>query len=236
MLRYLRARDWNMKKALKMIHDSLAWREKYGPDKISAEALEQEASTGKLYRRSFDKMGRPVIYMIPMLNTSKDYDSGVRLLVYLIERAIESMPENVEQLVWFIDFKGMTRQNLTPIGVAKETLDILSNQYPERLGACFFVDTPPVFSFFWTAIKPFINPVTKSKVHIVNGSLQEKSVLMAKFFDLGQMEKKYGGEVNWSYQHSVYWKNEMEMDAIRLKRMETETNTPSELPKEISNQ
>jgi hypothetical protein len=126
----LRARDYDVKKALKMLKGSLEWREKYAPDKISAQSLEHEASTGKLYRRGFDKFGRPVIYMLPAHNTSKDYVSGVKLLVYLIERAIESMPEGVEQLIWFIDFKGMTRQNLTPVGVAKETLDILSNQYP----------------------------------------------------------------------------------------------------------
>jgi hypothetical protein len=211
-----------------MLKNSLAWREKYLPDKITAQSLEKEAASGKLFRRGFDHLGRPVIYMIPGLNDSKDYENGVRLLVYTIERAIESMPENVEQMIWFIDFKGMTRSNLIPISVAKDTIDILSNQYPERLGLCFFVDTPSAFTLFWKAIKPFINPVTKSKVHIVNGSVQEKGAFFAKFFDLYQIETKYGGFIQWQYQHSVYWKEEMEMDAIRLKRIENAESTSTD--------
>jgi hypothetical protein len=68
--------------------------------------------------------------MIPGRSFSKDYAAGVQLLIYTMERAIQSIPEGNEQLIWFIDFKDFGKENAIPFGVAKETLDILANQYP----------------------------------------------------------------------------------------------------------
>jgi UDP-N-acetylmuramyl pentapeptide synthase len=79
---------------------------------------------------------------------------------------------------------------------------------------------------FWTTIKPFINPVTRAKVQIINGSDQEKAQVLSKAFDMSQMEKRYGGESVWTYQHQVYWTNEVTMDTTRLKRMAEVVSTP----------
>ncbi|KAL0491685.1 hypothetical protein AKO1_010158 [Acrasis kona] len=144
-LRYLRARDWDVKKSMKMLNNSLKWRDTYKPEAILAKDLEEEASSGKVYQQGTDKLGRPVVYMTPARNTSTQYDKGVKLLIYTMEKAVASMPEGQEQLIWFIDFKGYSSKHSIPINVAKETIDILSNQYPERLGACFFIDTPAIF-------------------------------------------------------------------------------------------
>jgi hypothetical protein len=210
LLRYLRARDYNVKKALKLLSGSLEWRAKMNPDRLDARKLETEAKEGKLFQHGFDKLNRPLVYMIPGRSFSKDHPSGVQLLIYTMERAIQAIPQGGEQLVWFIDFKGFTKENSIPISVAKETLDILANQYPERLGACFFIDTPQIFNMFYRAITPFINSVTRQKVHFVNGTMEEKKKILMQYFDVDQLSKKYGGTTDYDYVHDVYWKEEME--------------------------
>jgi hypothetical protein len=92
-----------------MLRNSLEWREEYKPELISAEDLREEASTGKMYRRGFDKSGRPVVYMSPGKENSTDYVRNVKLLIYTLERTVDSMPDGVEQMTWMIDFNGYSR-------------------------------------------------------------------------------------------------------------------------------
>jgi hypothetical protein len=64
--RYLRARSWDLKKAEKMIRESLTWRATYKPEEICWKDIATEAETGKVYRANFlDKQGHPVLVMHP---------------------------------------------------------------------------------------------------------------------------------------------------------------------------
>ncbi|XP_021911772.1 random slug protein 5-like, partial [Carica papaya] len=66
--RYLRARNWNTKKAAKMLKETLKWRLQSKPEKITWEDVVDEAETGKVYRANFcDKNGRIVLIMRPGL-------------------------------------------------------------------------------------------------------------------------------------------------------------------------
>ena len=197
----------------------MEWRRSFKPEEITAEELEDEASSGKLFHRGFDKNNRPIIYMYPSRENSTNYDKNIKLLVYTLERAVDSMPEGVEQMTWIIDFNGYTTRNAPPFNICRQTLNILNDCYPERLGICMMVDTPFIFNFFWKAISPFINPVTKNKVHFVNGKEAEKGKIFGKFIDLAHIDTNWGGSSNFTYDHQVFWGNEMEMDKQRLKRL-----------------
>ncbi|PQM43051.1 random slug protein 5-like isoform X1 [Prunus yedoensis var. nudiflora] len=64
--RYLRARNWNTKKAGKMLKETIKWRMEYKPEKIRWENIAPEAETGKIYRANyFDKCGRAILIMRP---------------------------------------------------------------------------------------------------------------------------------------------------------------------------
>lgn len=184
LLRYLRAREWNLDKAEKMLMNTLQWRKEYKPDKIAPSEVTHCAETGKVFINGKDKLGRPLVFLIPRHENSKDYVNNVRLVVYVLERAIQQMDEGVEQIVLMMDFKGYSRGNSVPLGVAREVLSILSNHYPERLGAAFMIDTPWLFSLFWKAISPFIHPVTAAKVKF----LSSKDHAITDAIDTKQLE------------------------------------------------
>lgn len=217
LVRYLKARDFELTKAHKLLRGTLQWRNAFKVDQIAAEHLTEQACTGKLFRRGHDTFGRPVVYMTPKHENSKDYDKNLQLLVYTIERCVESMGEDVQQMVWVIDFNGFSLTNSPPISVALATLNILSNHYPERLGTALLVDTPWLFGAFWKAISPFINPVTYNKIVFVKGEA-EKQKVFARYFDLNTIEKRFGGKLDFKWDNSS-WQNEIALDQARFKRL-----------------
>ncbi|EFC49514.1 hypothetical protein NAEGRDRAFT_78034 [Naegleria gruberi] len=235
LLRFLRARDYDLNKAEKLMNSCLEWRRTFKPDEITAKELEDESSSGKLFQRGFDKNNRPIIYMFPARENSTDYEKNIKLLVYTMERAVDAMPEGVEQMTWIIDFNGYTTRNAPPFSVAKQTLSILNECYPERLGACFMVDTPFIFNIFWRAISPFINPVTKNKIHFVNGKESEKAKIFGKHIDLAQIDTTWGGTSTFVFEHSDFWGNVMELDKHRLKRLGITQDAPVVEEKKFEN-
>lgn len=63
-MRYLRARVWDVKKAKKMLIETIKWRHEYKPHSIRARDIESELNhKGKMYRGGFDKLNRPLIIM-----------------------------------------------------------------------------------------------------------------------------------------------------------------------------
>ncbi|KAL9655638.1 hypothetical protein ABK040_002301 [Willaertia magna] len=172
--------------------------------------------------------------MYPSRENSTDYEKNIKLLVYTVERAIDSMPEGVEQMCWVIDFNGYSTRNAPPFSVAKQTLSILNDCYPERLGSALLVDTPFIFNIFWRAISPFINPVTKAKINFVKGNDTEKAKQFSKFMDVAHLEKHFGGESDFVYNHQEFWQNEIELDVIRLKRLGISVTNKAEEKKEFA--
>lgn len=219
LLRYLRARDWNVKKSYKMLMDTLEWRRTYRPDEICAEELRFEASTGKMFRRGFDYLGRPILYLTPARENSTNYENNLKLLVYTMEQAIASMAVGVEQMVWMIDFEGYSAKHAVPLSVAKEVLNILSNHYPERLGLAFVISAPLLFSIFFTTIKPFIHPITRKKIHFVGKTEGEKIETLSKYMDMSQIEKRFGGTNNFIYNIDEFWSAEIVFEKERKAKL-----------------
>ncbi|MFQ6642303.1 hypothetical protein Gotur_018423 [Gossypium turneri] len=132
--RYLRARNWNVKKATKMLKETLKWRAEYKPEEIRWEEVAREAETGKIYRSNYiDKHGRTVLVMRPSCQNSKSTKGQIRYLVYCMENAILNLPADQEQMVWLIDFNGFNLSHIS-LKVTRETAHVLQEHYPERLG------------------------------------------------------------------------------------------------------
>jgi len=229
LLRYLRAREWNLDKSKTLIFGTLEWINVYGYDVLSKtyeNEISHEGETGKTYRNGKDKLGRPVVYMRDRNQNTKTYDDQVRFTVYQLDMTIASMDLSmgVEQWALIIDFNGYTMSNAPPMKVSKQVLDIMMEHFPERLGIAFMIDPPFLFTLFWRAISPFIPAETKAKVKMVSGSIDDKRRFFSEYFDLDQLESDFGGDLKCTYDHSVYWPND-------LKQWETRNNLLEEKPK-----
>jgi len=122
----------------------------------------------------------------------------LKSLIYSLEEAVESMnvARGVEKMCLIADFDTESKlEKKSPDGstVAKNFLNFLQNHYPERLGICFALNPPWYIRLLYTLVSPFMDSVTKKKIHFLNGDAEylKKSLLL--HIEEDQLEQCYGG-------------------------------------------
>ncbi|KAL1646107.1 Phosphatidylinositol transfer protein (PITP) [Diplodia intermedia] len=212
LLRYLRAVKWaSAAAAEKRLLDTVIWRREYGTNGFTADYISPENETGKLIILGFDNDGRPCLYMDPSKQNTEKSDRQVHNLVFMLERAIDLMPAGVESIALLINFKNSTSAKNPSLSQGKQVLNILQGQYPERNGKSLISELPWYVSTFFKLISPLIDPVTKEKMKF--------NEPFGNFIPPVQLMKSYGGEVEFEYDHSVYWPTLNQMcDKLRAER------------------
>lgn len=228
--RHLRARNWNVKKATKMLKETLKWRSDYKPEEIRWEDIAHEAETGKIYRSNyFDKHGRAVLVMRPSCQNSKSTKGQIKYLVYCMENAILNLPPDQEQMVWLIDFHGFNMSHIS-VKVTKETAHVLQDHYPERLGVAILYNAPKFFEPFFAVVKPFLEPKTYKKVKFVYSDDNNTKKIMEDLFNMDQLESAFGGKDNSGFDINKYAER-MREDDKKMPTFWARINPPSEVPR-----
>eukprot|EP01089_Gocevia_fonbrunei_P021623 TRINITY_DN846_c0_g1_i1.p1 TRINITY_DN846_c0_g1~~TRINITY_DN846_c0_g1_i1.p1 ORF type:complete len:290 (-),score=73.20 TRINITY_DN846_c0_g1_i1:54-923(-) len=229
LLRYLRARDWNLTTAGEMLRNSLQWRFKdYLPHTITAADIESESESGKMYPAyTFDKAGRPIVYMKPRYDNSTDRVIKLKYLVWTMEQAISMIKDSektgVEKLCLIIDFQGtgMRQSSVGNIQVSMDCLNVLQNQYPERLGVAYMMNAPWVFTAFWKCVSPFIAEETMKKIVFIANKNGYEQIL--DVIDKDVLETDYGGDNDFKYDHAVWRKKWFEEPEKKKKKKKKKT-------------
>ncbi|XP_024976656.1 phosphatidylinositol transfer protein 3-like isoform X1 [Cynara cardunculus var. scolymus] len=205
--RYLEARNWNVDKAKKMLEETLIWRSTYKPEEIRWQEVAVEGETGKLFRANFrDRFGRSILIMKPGLQNTTSMDTQIRHLVYMMENAILNLPDGQEEMVWLIDFTGLSFSINVPIKTARDTVTILQNHYPQRLAVAILYSPPRIFEAFWKIVKYFLDPKTFQKVKFVYPKNKESLELIKSFFDVDNLPTEFGGKATMKYDHEDFSK------------------------------
>ncbi|XP_044467376.1 phosphatidylinositol transfer protein 3-like isoform X2 [Mangifera indica] len=226
IIRYLIARNWNTKKATKMLAESLKWRLQYKPENIRWEEIAKEAETGKIYRADYyDKCGRTVLILRPGFQNTKSTESQIKYLVYCMENAIMHLNPEKGQMVWLIDFQGWTMSSIS-IKVTRETANVLQNHYPERLGLAILYNPPKVFESFWALVKPFLEPKTYKKVRFAYSDDTQSQKIMEALFDVDKLESAFGGKNTAGFNYEAYAKRMREDDAKKSGSMNSGSSVP----------
>lgn len=188
-LRFVRARDANIKKATVMLKDCVAWRKRFRPQAISVEDLVGILQLGTVYMAGLCLQGRPVMYMTPGAKNPFPAETRVKLIVFLLE---ETMRRGYTALTWVFDFSKMGERGKDEHSsvTGKETMHILQHYYPERLGALYMLNTPWYFRAIATLMWPFIDKRTRVKIH-----MSAKQKHMHEYICKEQLVQAFGGEL-----------------------------------------
>jgi hypothetical protein len=213
LVRYLRATKWDLDQAEKRINATLKWRQEFKPDEIQPDDVKHEAMSGKQILNGFDKEGRPILYLIPGRENTKAGQSQLKFVVFNLEKAIRMMPEGIESLVIILDYDGMGIMNAPSPGTGRKFLSILGDHYPERLGKAFVVNPTWYIWTFFTILGPFLDPVTKDKIHIIGQQKKEEHADVKSCSDMTlyihkeHLLKEYGGDHDFEWDFETYWKH-----------------------------
>lgn len=134
LLRYLRATKWNVNEAGTRLMGTLTWRKEYNLKKLTPEYISIENETGKQVILGFDIHGRPCLYLNPSKQNTPRSDRQIEHLVYMLERVIDLTIPGQETLSLLINFSETKSGQGATLAQGKQTLYILQNHYPERLG------------------------------------------------------------------------------------------------------
>nr|CAD7199101.1 unnamed protein product [Timema douglasi] len=187
LLRFLRARDFNVEKARETLSQSLVWRKKHQVDRILS-----EYRTPQVVQNYFpgcwhhiDKDGRP-IYLLRLgqmdvkgLIKSIGEEGLMQLTLHVCEEGLQLMEEITRTLgrpvsTWslLVDLEGLNMRHLWRPGIRAllNIIEMVEANYPETMGRVLIIRAPRVFPILWTLVSTFIDEHTRSKFLFYGGN------------------------------------------------------------------
>lgn len=233
LLRFVRARKWDVDASLMMVARTLEWRTRQskvdslvrsgelGCAERKAEGVLIQFKKGKCIIRGKDKNGRPVVIVRPRFHLSSEQTSQEveEFTLLLIEYARLLLTEPVDQCVLIFDLTGFTMSNMDYDPV-KYITGAFEAHYPESLGVLLIHKAPWIFSGIWAIVKKWLDPVVASKVNFTK-SVED----LEKWISKDQILKEMGGEdpYEWEYLEPTKEANGLKEDnPEKLAKVETE--------------
>ncbi|KAI9804155.1 MAG: hypothetical protein M1825_001557 [Sarcosagium campestre] len=218
LLRFLRARKWDIEKALVMLISTMHWRANEmhvdddimrigesgalnsslaatGTAKVEGEEFLNQLRLGKSFLHGVDKTGRPVCIVRVRLHKQGDQSEKTveRYTVYVIETARLLLRGPIDTAAIIFDMTGFSLANMDYQPV-KFMIKCFEANYPESLGVVLVHKAPWVFQGIWNIIKGWLDPVVASKINFTK-SVED----LEQFIPRSQILKELGGEEDWTY-------------------------------------
>ncbi|OQO01727.1 hypothetical protein B0A48_12764 [Cryoendolithus antarcticus] len=219
LLRFLRARKWDVHAAIVMMVSTGQWRTKEmhvdddimlrgeawavreaaqgktAQEKKEGEDFLAQLRMGKSFLHGIDKEGRPCCYVRCRLHRGGEQTekSLERFTVYTIEtaRLLLRPPVDTATVVFDMTDFSLANMDYTPV---KFMIKCFEANYPESLGSVVVYKSPWVFHSIWKIIRGWLDPVVASKVHFAS-NLGELETWIPK----SRILKECGGDEDWSY-------------------------------------
>ncbi|KAL5598495.1 hypothetical protein BROUX41_003568 [Berkeleyomyces rouxiae] len=220
LLRFLRARKWDVEKALIMLISAVSWRNTEmkldtdimvkgeagaledslsgtGETKVDGVGLMDQIRMGKAFFHGCDKESRPLCFVrVRFHHQGEQSDaSQERNTVLLIETARLMLQPPVETATIVFDMTGFSISNMdyTPV---KFMIKCFEANYPECLGVVLVYKAPWIFQGFWKIIKGWLDPVVANKIRFVNNVKD-----LGEYIAEDRIPQELDGVEDWSYKY-----------------------------------
>ncbi|VAH78569.1 unnamed protein product [Triticum turgidum subsp. durum] len=209
MLRFLKARKFDIEKAKHMWSEMLRWRNEYGVDNIEEFDYTELNEVKKYYPQFYhgvDKEGRPVyVELVGKVDANKlvkvtTLDRYIKYHVKEFERSFQmrfpacsiAAKRHIDSSTTILDVQGVGLKNFSKD--ARELImrlqKIDNDNYPE-LCCLYIINAGQGFKMLWGTIKSFLDPQTASKIHVLGSKYQNK---LLEIIDESELPDFLGGK------------------------------------------
>lgn len=193
--RFLRARDFDVGKAAKLIVQHLNWKRTFLPLGFVQESeISRELQRKQIFMQGHDKSGCSIVVLLTArhLAFERDLEEIKRLFVYTFDKAAASNLRGEGKFLIIGDLQGWGLRNMDIQGYMS-VLSMLQNHYPERLKKLYLVHVPYLFWGAWKIIYPLVDKTTRQKILIFQGEIPQETLL--EDIDRSQLPDIYGGQL-----------------------------------------
>ncbi|XP_063066055.1 SEC14-like protein 2 [Engraulis encrasicolus] len=207
LLRWLRARTFNVDKSESMLRKHVEFRKYMKADTIiedfkPPEVIEKYVSGGLC---GFDKEGNPIWYDVIgpldpkgllMSATKQDYIRlkvrDTEMLRKVCEQQSEKIGRHVEAITLIYDCEGLGMKHMWKPAVEAygDILSMFEENYPESLIRVFLIKAPKIFPIAFNLVKHFLCEETRRKILVLGGNWKD---VLRKHIDEDQLPVAYGG-------------------------------------------
>ncbi|KAJ9111759.1 hypothetical protein QFC22_006418 [Naganishia vaughanmartiniae] len=193
LLRFLRARKFDVEKARIMWEGCEKWRKDFGTDDVARNfQYPEQREVDKYYPQYYHKMdrdGRPIyIERLGKLDVAKLYalttqERQLQHLVSEYEKFLRDRLPACSDASGHLVETSCTIMDLHNVGLSsfyrvKDYVSAASsigqNYYPETMGKFYIINAPYLFSTVWSLIKPWLDEVTVSKISILGKNYKQE--------------------------------------------------------------
>ncbi|KAG0064705.1 hypothetical protein BGZ89_008917 [Linnemannia elongata] len=208
LLRFLRARKWNVNNGMTMILKAFKWRLEDDIEEVKSKSEDEldakyrgfrlQMELGKSFVHGTDKEGRPIVYINVRLHKPADQDAKAleKFTIYVMEVGRLMIQPPVETACLVFDMTGFGLANMD-YNFVKFLVQCFEAYYPESLGILVIHKAPLVFWGVWKIIEPWLDPVVASKIRFTRGDKELTDIIEAE-----RLPNKYeGGRDQFTYQY-----------------------------------
>ncbi|KAG2432103.1 hypothetical protein HXX76_009030 [Chlamydomonas incerta] len=186
LLRYLRARDHHLDKAMHMFTHTLAWRRQQTPWAMANPATATNKNSSDARIVGYDTQGRVVVYSSFAKSVERTPEHVKLNTTCLMEKANLCVNAGSPgSVVWVNHFGGRHKngfgwRDANP-AFALGAIDVFSNHYPECLATMIIVDPPAVFFGLWKLVQPLLPEKTAKKGDFIHSAADNTAKFNALF-------------------------------------------------------
>ena len=179
LLQLLRARKFDVAKALELLRKLTGYRVALQPSSISGRDIPNALPSKCWTWGGFTRAGNPILVVRARLWKPSTYESDeeyLRMIVYFTETATRSMGEGVERFTILFDLGGFNSEMASPRALTclHHLVTLTQSIYPEHLASALLFNVPFVFRAVWSVIRPWIDPVTAAKVFFLGSEYEDE--------------------------------------------------------------